>query len=215
MLDLDNTTIIVTGTPRSGTTLMMRMLNMGGIPALVDIDSMDMVDEHAKHGSWEMGNAGPRIQAGGPEFTNGKVVKLLAPMIMFWPFDRATKGIYMKRNLSEVSASMLAAQRIWDITPYEMAEIARSFINEMNLPLLYVDYNDLIKYPRSTCERIIEYLDYPLDIEEMVKLVNKPKEERRGTLQKWDKDKVMVIERIDITEDDQKRLDKNLKIGGN
>lgn len=176
-----NYTLIVTGSPRSGTTLMMRMLNAGGIDCLVEEKLIQPGDKHTANGVWELVNAGPRIKGSKPDFTTSRAVKLLAPFITWWPLDRDTKAIFMLRRLADINASLLAMGKVWDLTPGEMVQMAREYIQDHGLSVHYIQYDDLIKYPKTTSFGIAQYLELDLDIESMGKLVIDTKEGRKGS----------------------------------
>lgn len=94
--------IVVTGLPRSGTSLMMRMLEAGGVDCLYD-DHVP-ADEYNPHGYYEH----QRVMSGywpHPSQINGRAVKAMTALF----YDDApapTVMIVMRRDLTKVAASL-------------------------------------------------------------------------------------------------------------
>lgn len=98
------TFVIVSGLPRSGTSLMMQMLARGGLPPMTD--GQRAADEHNSEGyyEWEEAKNLPRdhsliVQAA------GKVVKLVSPLLAHLPTSYRYKIIFMLRPPAEIARS--------------------------------------------------------------------------------------------------------------
>lgn len=101
---------IVSGLPRSGTSMMMQMLAAGGMPILGDTEKRD---ESNPRGYYEWPEitqfpANPKIIAQ----AEGKAVKLTSNFLCFLPPEHEYKIILMERPLSEVLPSMEKMQRL-------------------------------------------------------------------------------------------------------
>jgi predicted AlkP superfamily phosphohydrolase/phosphomutase/tetratricopeptide (TPR) repeat protein len=99
--------ILVSGLPRSGTSLMMQMLRAGGLPILTD--GQRPADEDNPEGYWEWERIkllpkNPRIL----EEAHGQVVKVISPLLLHLPRKHRYKIIYMTRPLEQVVASQWA-----------------------------------------------------------------------------------------------------------
>lgn len=98
------TIYIVSGLPRSGTSMMMRMLEAGGLPVFTD--KQRMADENNPEGYYE--HASVLELARNHEWLDlaeGKVVKVVAPLLQFLPMTFSYKIIFMKREIDEIMLS--------------------------------------------------------------------------------------------------------------
>ena len=104
---------IVSGLPRCGTSLMMQMIDAGGLRALTD--EARAPDEDNPRGYYELEavkrtNQDPSwLDAAG-----GKVVKMAYLLLYDLPADRSYRVVFMKRDLREVvqsQAAMLARRQ--------------------------------------------------------------------------------------------------------
>lgn len=96
--------IVVSGLPRSGTSLMMNMLQAGGVDLLTDdlrgpdLDNplgyfeFDRVRSLAKDSAWI-------------ETARGKAIKVISPLIQHLPAKFRYQIVFMRRDLDEVIAS--------------------------------------------------------------------------------------------------------------
>ncbi len=169
--------IVVSGLPRSGTSLMMLMLAAGGVPIVSD--GARAADDSNPRGYLEDDRVKrlPTIKdRTWLHSERGKAIKIVAPLLSAIPPDLACKVIFMERSAAEVIGSqrkMLERQgkngaRLDDAT------LARSLATHVratqalcqsrpNLDLLPVAYVDAVSDPRGTARRIAHFLRLPLD----------------------------------------------------
>ncbi len=101
---LDDTIVVVSGLPRSGTSMMMQMLAAGGCPVLVD--DRRAADESNQRGYFEFEAATRLAQDHGwLDQATGKAVKIVAQLLPRLPLHRKYRVIFMERPLTEVVAS--------------------------------------------------------------------------------------------------------------
>ena len=96
--------VIVSGLPRSGTSLMMQMLQAGGMPLLVD--DQRPADADNPNGYWEYAPV-KRLQQDNtwmPQ-AEGKAVKVVSALLQYLPRPHTYKIIFMHRPMQEVLAS--------------------------------------------------------------------------------------------------------------
>ncbi len=165
-------TTIVSGLPRSGTSTMMRMIHYGGMEVVPE-ELTKVQEDHAADGTYELDNVGSTLKESTPEFTAGKVVKLVAPYMMFLPTDRPIQVIYMLRDLREIVASLLAMDAVWSDTPEDILRFSIQTLEDRNIPVLYIQYKEMVKYPKTCASMVVDFLNMDLDIEGMVKAVDK------------------------------------------
>jgi predicted AlkP superfamily phosphohydrolase/phosphomutase/tetratricopeptide (TPR) repeat protein len=183
--DISKEIIIVSGLPRSGTSMMMRMLENAGITPLTD--KVRTPDDNNPHGYYEyepvknMANNAKWI----PE-AEGKAVKIIAQLLPYLPAKHRYKIIFMQREISEVLISqqrMLGKTREQAIKNYPF-KLAQTYFGQLerveqwiedqpNVDILRVNYADAHNNPRETALRIIDFLDKDLNIEAMINAVDK------------------------------------------
>src|ERR1700689_3053812 len=95
---------IVSGLPRSGTSLMMQMLAAGGIPVLSDGERVADTDNPRGSLEWERIKLLPQQPACIAE-AEDKAVKVISQLLLALPAGHQYRIIFMERPLAEVVAS--------------------------------------------------------------------------------------------------------------
>jgi hypothetical protein len=177
--------IVVSGLPRSGTSMMMQMLEAGGVAVLTD--RVRVADEDNLKGYYEF----ERVK-GLPQDTawlkeaGGKAVKIVSELLRRLPADHAYRVIFMRRDLREVLASqgqMLVRRggaSSGGVSDDRMAEVFRKHLREVeawlegqpNVAAFYADYNGILKEPARWAEEIGRFLGGRLDVERMAEVVD-------------------------------------------
>jgi thioredoxin len=174
---------IVSGLPRSGTSLMMRMLNVGGIPALCDEHRTPDADN--PNGYYEFESV-KSIQNYGDwiERAVGHSVKMVYNLLEHLPKDREYRVVFMRRQIDEIIQSqraMLLRNGIKTEIPDEeikelFERVLRQFYSwlpsQTHLKLINVSYNELLSRPASTMAQINRHLGYSLDTEAMAQVID-------------------------------------------
>lgn len=173
MVDLGGFTVVGTGFPRSGTSMLMRKLSLGGIEVIADEHKLEPQHKHDPYGCHELKNVGSEIRQLSEEETANKAVKIVCPYATWIPIDRPVKAIFMLRDLNEIVSSLLAMKSIWDEDIAESIAWTRGYLKHNEIPTLFVQYKEAIKYPKATAIGIQDFLDADLDIDEMVKAVDR------------------------------------------
>ncbi|HEX6034957.1 MAG TPA: sulfotransferase [Anaerolineales bacterium] len=171
----DQPVIIVSGLPRSGTSMMMRMLAEGGLPVLTD--ELRRPDDDNPKGYFEL-EVVRQLREGNVhwlENANGKAVKVISALLEYLPQDHRYKIIFMERDPKEtlVSQKKMLDHRGQEskLTDEEMeqqfqkhlAAMKPWLVRQPNIEVLYVNYNALLTEPESYCDRIAEFLGIPLN----------------------------------------------------
>jgi hypothetical protein len=174
---------IVSGLPRSGTSMMMRMLEAGGLPALTD--NIRVADVDNPRGYYEFEPAKKtKDDPSWLEGADGKVVKMVYQLLYELPADREYRVIFLRREMSEVLASQRKMlQRLGrddgGIADEKMAALFRSQLDKFeswakdqsHLKILEVNYNQMVEAPQPHVEAINAFLDGDLNVEAMVAVV--------------------------------------------
>ncbi len=101
---VDNEIIVVSGLPRSGTSLMMQMLDKGGIPVVTDHVRTADADNPRGYYELERVKAIKRDASWLPEL-EGKAVKIISQLLYELPSNHKYRVIFMERDLDEVVPS--------------------------------------------------------------------------------------------------------------
>lgn len=167
--------IVVSGLPRSGTSMMMKMLAEGGVPILTD--EIRRADSDNPKGYFEFETV-RQMSAGNVEWlanAGGKAVKVISALLEYLPSNYFYKIIFLEREVKEILASqrkMLAnrnEQSTVDDTELELsirrhlAAVRPWLIRQPNMEVLYINYNALMAKPEPLCERIVNFLGLPLN----------------------------------------------------
>lgn len=170
---------IVSGLPRSGTSMMMRMLELGGLPVLTD--QQRAADDDNPNGYYEF--EAVKQTAEDPSWltgSEGSAVKMVYRLLYDLPANRQYRVLFMRRKLDEILASqqvMLNRHGVKDeVSEAQMSKLFRSEIDsfykwlekQSHIDLIDVDYNRMLSDPRGELSRINDFLGGTLDLERMV-----------------------------------------------
>ncbi len=171
MIELDNTiNYIVSGLERSGTSLLMQILQAGGVPTAFDTESRPP-DDNNPRGYFELdgGKIINRLMDGVFPLADykGKFIKITAYGLKFLP-PGTYRIIYTERNIEEVMDSMEKMARIRD---EKREDTKPSFIklNEMikdmvtkreDIDVLFVSYNEIVTDPAGQIRKICEHFGW-------------------------------------------------------
>lgn len=181
------TVYIVSGLPRSGTSMMMQMLHRGGLPVLTD--AIRSADEDNPRGYFELERVKQtRDDPSWLDEAHGKVVKLISRLLLELPPPAPErvryKVIFMRRDLDEVlrSQKKMLERRGEDTTQNddEIKELFVAHLEEIeswlrgrsDIDVLFVSYGRMVTEPRPGAERINRFLDGVLDVEAMLSEVD-------------------------------------------
>lgn len=168
-MSLESEVIVVSGLPRSGTSLLMQMLDRGGIPALTDEIRTADVDNPRGYFEFERVKKTKHDASWLPE-ARGKAVKLVSALLYDLPATESYRVIFMRRDLDEIleSQEKMLARLQRPAAPRE--QIASSFTvhldrlfqwlpGQRHMRLLEVSYNELLADPQREAARIEGFLD--------------------------------------------------------
>ena len=175
---------IVSGLPRCGTSMMMRMLEAGGLPVLVD--GIRTADEDNPRGYYEYERVKklPHDTEWLPE-AEGRVVKIVSALLPQLPAGWQYRVVFMERAMDEILASQRAMllRKGKDPDTVPDAERAESFARHLdslfswlarqpNFTVLRVNYNAMLADPRDRIGEINAFLGGTLDTTAMVEVVD-------------------------------------------
>ncbi|MGH9537661.1 MAG: hypothetical protein ACRD3H_07045 [Terriglobales bacterium] len=175
---------IVSGLPRSGTSLMMQMLAAGGVPVLSDGERRADADNPRGYLEWERIKQLPK-DPGCIVEAEGKAVKVISQLLLSLPAGHEYRVIFMQRPLPEVLASqdeMLRRRGTFDPGD-DTSVVARAFQDHLSdvyawlngkhyVKVSRVQYHAVLREPRETAEAVAQFLELPLDVEAMARQVD-------------------------------------------
>jgi hypothetical protein len=181
--------VVVSGLPRSGTSMMMQMLAAGGLTPLTD--GVRTADDSNPEGYFELEavkDLDKSARADGLAWlanARGKAVKILTPLLQYLPETYNYRVILMQRPLDEVVTSqntMLArAGEATDVVPagsvaaqYEthLRKVQALLASRACFETLTVRYGDVIADPRAQAERVSQFAGGGLAVDRMAAAVH-------------------------------------------
>jgi len=183
LIELDkNTNYIVSGLERSGTSMLMQILNAGGIP--IAYDNSRAADEFNPKGYFELEGGkiiNKIINKSFPiEKYKGKFIKITSYGLKFLPKGRY-KIIYSERDFDEIVDSM---QRMIGKTDENRDESKKNLIKlnnvikkqlqkEKEIEVLFVNYNNILTNPKDNIKNILDFLNLSyVNLDKMTKAID-------------------------------------------
>ena len=177
--------VVVSGLPRSGTSMMMKMLGAAGLELATD--EIRSADEDNPKGYFELEKVKELDKTKDKNWVaeyRGKVLKVISFLLRDLPDDSAYKVIFMRRSLDEVIASqnkMLDRrgetrggddEKMIGLYKTHLRKIEFLLRERKNFESLDVDYKQALERPREHAERVSRFLGMPLDVGRMAEVVD-------------------------------------------
>ena len=173
--------VIVSGLPRSGTSLMMQMLNKGGVEVLIDNNREEDISN--PKGYFEY-NPVMSIHNDNSwlESAKNKSVKIVAPLLKFINPKYRYKVIFMNRDLNEiVKSQQKMIGKNPDILPIKLLEAYKKQLKQVevwkdkepSVELIYVDYKDALNNTKQVIDKVNSFIDVSMDTKLMATCVDK------------------------------------------
>jgi hypothetical protein len=186
--------MIVSGLPRSGTSMMMKMLASGGLEILTD--NLRGADQNNPKGYYEFERV-KKLKEGDFDWLSGaqgKVVKVISALLEYLPNRCQYKIVFMRRDMAEILSSqrhMLVRDGLPDdkVPDGRLAELYESHFKKIeawleqqpNISTLYVSYNQLLHDPKPDIDRINGFLGGNLDTRQMLQVIDRDLYRERQT----------------------------------
>lgn len=174
---------IVSGLPRSGTSLMMQMLQAGGMELLTD--GRRSPDENNPRGYFEL----EAVKHGRNDLSwlaqaDGKAVKVIHLLLTNLPTDRKYRVVFMNRDLQEViksqramlkqqgqASAALADSALAGVFEKQLATVRHWLAEQSDFSVLYVNHREVIDHPFMAAEQINAVLGGDLSVNNMAAVV--------------------------------------------
>ena len=166
------TFVLVSGLPRSGTSLMMQLLEAGGMPVMTDNERKADVDNPRGYYEWEaIKQIAKKPELLDDEAVEGRAIKCISMLLPALPGKHQYKVIFMLRPIAEVVASQKAmttrlGTKGAQLNPAQLErglrahrESLRKWAETMpNVDWLEINYPELVGDPAPAIARLVEFL---------------------------------------------------------
>jgi len=178
---VDNEIVIVSGLPRSGTSLMMQMLDKGGLTVVTD--NLRTADTDNPRGYYELEQVKKiKEDVSWLPAARGKAFKMVSQLLYELPSNESYRVIFMERDLDETILSQEKMLARLGKPSAPSGEIKRHFTahlkklrdwlaGQRNMAVLYIRYGDLVERPESQAAHVSAFLDGRVDADRMAKTV--------------------------------------------
>jgi len=182
----NDTVTIVSGLPRSGTSMMMMMLEAGGIEPLCD--GVRTADEDNPKGYYEFERVKKiKEDTAWLDDAKGKVVKMISQLLLELPSDYRYKVVFMRRKIEEVLASQkqmlirrgtikedgVSDEEMGKMLTMHLQQVLKQMDDRQNAEVLCVDYNAMLVDASDSIARINEFLGGDLNTQAMTGVIDK------------------------------------------
>lgn len=181
----NNEIIIVSGLPRSGTSMLMKMLEAGGLEILTD--EIRKADTDNPKGYYEFERV-KKLETDKAWLSQakGKVVKVISMLLTHLPSDYSYKIIFSNRNIQEVLASQkqmlirrkepadkITDEELADIYEKHLVQVAKWLNNRPGFQVLNINYNNILMDPDNYSKKIDWFIGGKANIKNMAAVVDK------------------------------------------
>jgi hypothetical protein len=187
--------VIVSGLPRSGTSMAMKMLAAGGMPILTD--GVRVADESNPRGYYELEAVKDLHRQGNTAWladARGQAVKVVSFLLTWLPETYNYRVIFMERDLREVIASETAmllrrgesfgsASEDHTRVVYEqhLKKVERFLAGRQCFTTLTLSYREALEHPQNAARRIRDFVGRPLNVDEMARVADPSLYRNRAT----------------------------------
>lgn len=185
--------IVVSGLPRSGTSMMMRMLDSAGLAMMTDQERT--ADEDNPRGYYEYERVKDLEKEPDKSWVRearGRVLKVISHLLKDLPEENYYQVIFMRRDLDEVVASQnkmlerrgeentLDDKATKDYYLRHLVQVRFLVRNRAYIDLIEVSYGEALAEPEEFVRKVDAFLDHDLDTAAMAAVVDKQLYRNRG-----------------------------------
>lgn len=178
--------VVVSGLPRSGTSMVMQMLHAGGLPCATDGERA--ADEDNPKGYFEVERVKRLAEETDKNWVRahrGEALKVISFLLRHLPLDLRYRVLFITRRMDEILASQrqMLVHRGEDADAIADDVMASSFASHLleteeylerssNFEALYFDHREVLSSPAKVARQIDEFLGGGLDQAAMVAAVD-------------------------------------------
>ena len=175
---------IVSGLPRSGTSMMMRMLEAGGLEVVTDGLREADIDNPKGYYEFERVKQIKEDSSWIPS-TRGRVFKMVSLLLYHLPADEKYRIVLMRRSTEEILASerkMLERLgkdpgppdgRMSEIFAKHLTHLEDWLTHQTHIECLQVSYNDVLADPEPVLTEVGTFMGGDLDVARMTAVVDR------------------------------------------
>ncbi len=165
--------------------MVMRMLDLGGVPVLVDGIRTPNIDNPKGYYEFERVKKLPDGDMAWLPDAEGRAVKIIGALLMHLPPSHTYQVLFMRRRMDEILASQkqMLVRRHQDAGAVDDVEMAQLFEKHLaqiydwmagqpNLTYMDVDYNALLVDPVPVLTEVQAFLQKRLDLAAMATVVD-------------------------------------------
>jgi hypothetical protein len=162
---------VVSGLPRSGTSMMMRMLEAGGLQAMTD--HLRVPDESNPKGYYELEQV-KQLKDGNNGWISegsGKVVKIISALLEYLPPENQYRIVFMQRNMGEILASQremllrrgeptdqVGDDDLSGFYQNHLVRVSKWLAEQPNIQVIYLHYNQIMENPQAPIAQLCQFL---------------------------------------------------------
>lgn len=176
---------VVSGLPRSGTSMMMKMLEAGGLSPVTD--NIRTADEDNPKGYYELEKVKEmKADTSWMPEARGKVIKVISALLQDLPSDYRYRVVFMRREMSEILASQrqmlirrgqepnkVPDEKMAAMFEKHLVKIAEWLDAQANIEALFIKYNDILAEPGGSVTSLNAFFEDALDAAAMQSVVDK------------------------------------------
>lgn len=177
--------IVVSGLPRSGTSMAMKMLAAGGLATVTD--GQRVADEDNPKGYFEDERVKDLARMEDKSWlagARGRAIKIISFLLRELPASYNYRVVFMRRDIEEILASQKKMlDRLGETDDTEDERMKQLFEADLfrarylmkhaaHFDFLEIHYRDALGDPQGTAEAIRDFVGRPLDLDEMIGVVD-------------------------------------------
>lgn len=170
---------VVTGIPRSGTSLMMQLLEKAGLS--IHADHQRKEDNNNPQGYYELEAVKGIVKNNSfLQDASGKAVKIVAPLPIYIDLSLEYRFIFMIRDLDEVLQSQeIMVQKNQEAEREKFKKIyqghiekTKAFLTINSIPFIVIDYNNMMNQAQEELNSLLKFLTLHTSIENLLPVIN-------------------------------------------
>jgi hypothetical protein len=173
--------VLVSGLPRSGTSMLMQMLEKGGMPIVTDkVRTPDEDNPKGYHEFERIKELDKTADKSWLKQHRGQVIKTISFLLQDLPLDLNYQVLFMRRNIEEVLRSqnkmlerngatdpLVPDEKMRQNYTFHLKKVYYRLDNTPNFRALYLDYPAVVADPLDAAKRINAFLGRGLDVAAM------------------------------------------------
>jgi hypothetical protein len=178
--------ILVSGLPRAGTSMLMQMLEQGGMPIVTDqLRRPDEDNPRGYHEFERIKEIDKTTDKCWLKSYRGQVIKTISFLLQYLPLDLNYRIVFIRRDLEEILRSQnkmlersgakdpqVSDEKMRRNYEFHLKKVFYSLEHTPNFQVLYLDYPEVVANPLAAAKRLNDFLGGRLDVEAMARAVD-------------------------------------------